>query len=1036
LVLELLECRTLLTVTIAGESHWANEGPAGPIQQPKMFSEIGAIESIAVQPIGGHYIVFAGTADGGVWRAGTEFTTSDGVQHWFGDITPSMLTGGDPTQIFWVPMSDYQPSLAISSLALDPTNPNPPDPSHITLWAGTGSLSSNFQPGQPIGLLKTTDGGSDWTALGTDLAGQRIVSVVPTTVYQPGQVVLVACLDGSGIMRSTNGGQTFQSVPATDSNGNAITLSGQATDVIADPLDGDRFFAAVVGFGGTSKSGVFESDDDGATWTEMPGDSGTMQITGADNLKLAAQPNGNGVGTTLFVATGANGQMSGGLVGTVIAGGVSQWNPVGGVPNQGGYVYPEDSGQGHFNAAADPTHSGVFYVCSYQTSVWVANTNNSTSPWLNLDGFNGETKIHDDQRALTFLGPNSLLVTNDGGMSGLANPTAVGTSSFAGQQWVALNAGLRTNEQFSATYDPSTGLIFAGSQDNDVDIQTSPGASTWQTMPLSRGDGFNTAVDAPNKAGNRNHYYVTDGIVTRDGTGVTLAGLSTTPVVPGATTDQKQFARAPFTGQAIAASPTTFNRMMVGYTGIYESTDGGKSVNNLTPSAWNSDVNTGAGQYNVVKDIAYSADGLEAAYLSTYIAGGTGGGRLWVRSSGSSPFTEIPLASLPWNAPGRVLNANQLNVGSIAVDPYDYHYAYFLLTDKEVWETTNAGAAGSWINLTDNLSESGFNLGPLAGPSSTQLAVVDPNPTAGGQGALVVGGLGGVYAHQVGSANTGWQSVGNGLPNVFVTGLQYVGSKDILVASTFGRGAFLLGFALASVSGTAPRDITVTGDDSLQNHIVIDSSPSIPNCVEITLNGRLEYSGPAAGVHSITVDESQNAVDLAYSYANDTVDVNSAWVNFGVTVNEGNGTDTVNIAAETKVFRAGDYFVQINPGQGYDSINVYDSNDTVGDTLNVTATSVSEAGSLFPDTVNFSNQQKVTIFGGARTRTPAARGQRSISRAPGAIRSSTSMMREATSSTLGAKATRSASGVKATRCRYYSRSISSTRAAKPRPAMS
>jgi hypothetical protein len=1071
---------------------WVEQGPIGPIEKDGNGAlGIGAIESIAVQTIKAsdgkeHYIVFAGTVNGGVWRAGTEYTDSDGVQHWSGDITPSMLTPhGAPNQIVWVPMSDYQPSLAISSLALDPTDPNPRDPSQITLWAGTGSLSSwGGAGGQAIGLLKTTDGGSHWTVLGSDLAGQHIVSVVPTTVSDPGQVVLVACLDGSGIMRSTNGGQSFQSVPATDSKGNAITLSGRATDVIADPLNGDRFFAAVVGFGGTGNSGVFESDDGGAHWTEMPGDSaiiqingydlrlmswgdgskvpvsgrglviagtdsngllhirtfdpdgvrtdtyealeggtlhlvsadasghvlsdspesslsaaraqaitalkeqlpgwlpphdltqaedtqvrgeatlitGQTQINGADNLKLAAQRNANGTGTTLFVATGGNGLLSGAFQGTVIVGGVSQWNRIGTLPNltyEGApYVPPEDSGIGHFAAAADPNQPGVFYVGTYQGNLFQVNANVSSSPaWKPWD------YAHADFRHIAFLGLHALLAANDGGLYGYS-----GLSPASTPQWTSLNAGLAINEQYSATYDPTTGRIFAGSQDNNVNIQTSHASETWKVM-TDTGDGFNTAVDF---GGNR--YYVGNHLVFRDGTQVSLTGLSTDPVVKDATTDKQNFANSTFAGQAIAASPTNFSviglpfvsarLMMVGYTGIYESQDAGDTVTDLTPTNWNADVNLGAGQYNVVKNIAYAGDGTNAAYVSTYIQGGTGG-RLWVRSSLTSSFTEVPTASLPWNLnnPNNPNgNANNLNVESLAVDPKDYHYAYFLLSDGEVWETTNAGAAGSWTDLTDNLRDGNFTLGTIGIPGSNKLAIVDRNPTAGGQGALVVGALGGVYAHQLGSpgfSDAGWETVGNALPNVVVTGLQYVPSEDLLLASTFGRGAWTLPNASTSVLSTAGPKITVIDDDSVRNHIVIDASPteSTPNCVEITLNGRLEYSGPAANVGSITVDEGS---------ASDAVDINDTWVSMPVTVNEGSGFNTVNITPSPKTRQFG-YIVanvQINPGSGHNSLNIYDNNDWVGHTFTVTATSIYD-DRFFGGTVNFSGQSLINIFGGS-----------------------------------------------------------------------
>src|SRR5205807_758136 len=120
------------------------------------------------------------------------------------------INATDPAQIRWRPLTDNQPSLATSSLALDPF-----DPSGNTLWVGTGPLSSyqyNNNGIQSVGLLKTSDGGATWTRLGTDLAGQRILRVVPAALIDPSthqQVVLAACGNGAGIQWSDNGGRTF-----------------------------------------------------------------------------------------------------------------------------------------------------------------------------------------------------------------------------------------------------------------------------------------------------------------------------------------------------------------------------------------------------------------------------------------------------------------------------------------------------------------------------------------------------------------------------------------------------------------------------------------------------------------------------------------------------------------------------------------------------------------------------------------------------------------------------------------------------------
>ncbi|MDQ6908678.1 MAG: hypothetical protein M3176_17785, partial [Chloroflexota bacterium] len=90
-------------------------------------------------------LIYIGTADGGVWKS-----TNDGAS--------------------WTPLTDGQQSLSIGSLALDPT-----DLTDKTLYAGTGetnyALPSGFNGDSygGVGVLKTTDGGANWTLVGNGL---------------------------------------------------------------------------------------------------------------------------------------------------------------------------------------------------------------------------------------------------------------------------------------------------------------------------------------------------------------------------------------------------------------------------------------------------------------------------------------------------------------------------------------------------------------------------------------------------------------------------------------------------------------------------------------------------------------------------------------------------------------------------------------------------------------------------------------------------------------------------------------------------
>ncbi len=245
--LEPLEERLLLSSV----PQWVEQGP-GPIQSQYLEhtlpsggsqGEIGAIESLAVEPINNaadnteHFIVYAATVNGGIWRAG--YMNSSG--QWSGDITPAMLAvvkgspAADPTTISWIPLSDYEPSLAISSLALDPN-----DLTGNTLWAGTGSLSSkDVGTGKTVTIGTITLGGAD--------AGDYTLSSPPATTtadIAPASVTVTA----------TGNNKVYDSTTATTVN---LTLNGVlGSDNVTASDSGDSFVTKDAGTGKTVTIGT------------------------------------------------------------------------------------------------------------------------------------------------------------------------------------------------------------------------------------------------------------------------------------------------------------------------------------------------------------------------------------------------------------------------------------------------------------------------------------------------------------------------------------------------------------------------------------------------------------------------------------------------------------------------------------------------------------------------------------------------------------------------------------------------------------
>ena len=208
-------------IKLLGNPSWKSCGPS-PVLMP-IGSTTGAIQTVIGrrQANSDTFDLFVGAVNGGVWSSK--------------NFTKAMLQGGVHRAggILWAPMTDGAASLSAASLALDPS-----DRTGQTLWVGTGQFSSTHNGGPAVGLLKTANVRNpvqNWTVLGgialhpgdVGLAGQRIVSVVPTTLIDQNtrlQVVLVAAFDGKGILRSGDGGVSFQPV-----QGPYGPLSGSAT---------------------------------------------------------------------------------------------------------------------------------------------------------------------------------------------------------------------------------------------------------------------------------------------------------------------------------------------------------------------------------------------------------------------------------------------------------------------------------------------------------------------------------------------------------------------------------------------------------------------------------------------------------------------------------------------------------------------------------------------------------------------------------------------------------------------------------------
>jgi photosystem II stability/assembly factor-like uncharacterized protein len=169
----------------------------------------------------------------------------------------------------WNPIFDDQPTGSIGTLAVAPSNPD-----IIYVGSGEGLRRPDLSVGD--GIYKSTDGGHSWQHLGLRDA-QQIGSIL-VDPKDPNRVFVAALGHpyGSnaerGIVRSLDGGATWQKVFFKDDNTGAI-------DLAFDPRNPQTIYGVMwasrrppwttSGAYGATGSGLYKSVDGGNTWREL-----------------------------------------------------------------------------------------------------------------------------------------------------------------------------------------------------------------------------------------------------------------------------------------------------------------------------------------------------------------------------------------------------------------------------------------------------------------------------------------------------------------------------------------------------------------------------------------------------------------------------------------------------------------------------------------------------------------------------------------------------------------------------------------------
>ena len=630
-----------------------------------------------------------------------------------------------------------------------------------TLWAGTGE--ANPQGGGLTftgdGVYKSTDGGQIWQNVG--LRDSAAIGRIVVNPQNANEVWVAAAgwisysAPQRGIYHTTDGGQNWElelAPPAGNGTTGGIDVAlapGNPSRVYASLWDHKRNNGART-YGGVG-SGLFRSDNSGATWTRLQNIVGQPCAWDGTGTGLAADASLGRIGVAIapsdanrvYVVSGSPYGPDKGFYFSVDGGDSFIC---------GGQAYQTSSGyQWWFGRLwvdpVDPNHL-------FNADVSLRQSLNAGLVWAPVTG------PHADQHGMDWDPnvPNRVYLGNDGG---------VYRSDNNGTTWIHATYEPWVQSYHLAVSQQRSARLATGLQDNGS-IRTWTPANPNPT-DLTQWNSF---------AGGDGHYVLID---PTDDTWYYECFQPSPPSQScaskhdtGTTTTTGNFSNAGWpagmrwtTDTPIALDPTNPSVVYIGGTVLGRSTNRGANFTVISPA---DDANSLPGpvppeqndlgpfyanEYATISSIAPAKTAPNTIYV------GTDTGRVWKTTDLGANWTRLTGLPDRW-------------VNSLVVDPTDASHVFAAFSgyregdhSANVWESTNGG--GAWTNISTNLPNAPIEMLEYDQGRDLLYAATD---------------FGVFYLL---GANTSWTRLGTGLPNSPVLDVKLSGDKQTVFAATFGR---------------------------------------------------------------------------------------------------------------------------------------------------------------------------------------------------------------------------------------------------------